>query len=657
LAEAVEQFGVAPWRERQPALRELAARIRESIRGGSIAEAMAALRRLIAPGLDYTSFQTLYRLYKSLPVDALGVKTKVAVLGGAVTTKLAAAIELALFAMGGAVEVIETDYGVYRQEILDPASALYEQRPNSIFLATSWRELIHRPALTSTCEEVSQFVDAEFAHWSALWRTAHERLGCQIIQNNFDRPAWRQLGNHESRQPGGLGRFVSLVNQSFADRAPPYVVIHDLDDLAASAGRAVWGDERLYYHAKMPCPPQHLVEYGFNVASLLAAQMGLAKKCLVLDLDNTLWGGVIGDDGLGGIRLGQGEGEGEAFLAFQRYAKALKDRGILLAVCSKNTEDVAREVFLKHPEMVLRLEDIACFMANWNDKAANLREIARALNIGLNSLVFADDNPAERALVRQLAPEVAVPELPADPADYIQAIEQHRYFQITSLGREDVQRAEYYRANAQRQQMLGGSENVEDFLASLQMVARIAPVDEVSLERTAQLINKSNQFNLTTRRRAAAEVLALLRDPEWFTCTVSLRDRFGDNGLISVLLAAVEDDALVIDTWLMSCRVLKRGVETFVHNYLCRWALQHGIRRIRGEYHPTAKNGIVKDHYAGLGFDKVTETADGHTSWEFVVDDAWVPRTTQIKEEDLFLQLDTATLPVMPPGSSATDRG
>jgi FkbH-like protein len=328
-----------------------------------------------------------------------------------------------------------------------------------------------------------------------------------------------------------------------------------------------------------------------------------------------------------------------------------------LAVCSKNTEDVAREVFLKHPEMVLRLEDIACFMANWNDKAANLREIARALNIGLNSLVFADDNPAERALVRQLAPEVAVPELPADPADYIQAIEQHRYFQITSLGREDVQRAEYYRANAQRQQMLGGSENVEDFLASLQMVARIAPVDEVSLERTAQLINKSNQFNLTTRRRAAAEVLALLRDPEWFTCTVSLRDRFGDNGLISVLLAAVEDDALVIDTWLMSCRVLKRGVETFVHNYLCRWALQHGIRRIRGEYHPTAKNGIVKDHYAGLGFDKVTETADGHTSWEFVVDDAWVPRTTQIKEEDLFLQLDTATLPVMPPGSSATDRG
>ena len=364
--------------------------------------------------------------------------------------------------------------------------------------------------------------------------------------------------------------------------------------------------------------------------------MGLAKKCLVLDLDNTLWGGVIGDDGLGGIRLGQGDGEGEAFLAFQRYAKTLKDRGIILAVCSKNTEAIAKEVFQKHPEMVLRLDDISCFVANWNDKAANLRGIARALNIGLSSLVFADDNPAERALVRQFVPEVAVPELPHDPADYIQAIERHRYFQITSLGREDLQRAEYYRANAERQQALGGSENVEQFLESLQMVARIAPVDEVSLERTAQLINKSNQFNLTTRRRTAAEVMALLDDPAWFTCAVSLRDRFGDNGLVSVLLAKVEDDALVIDTWLMSCRVLKRDVEAMLYNHLCRWALQRGVRRIRGQYIPTAKNGIVKDHYASLGFVQSGEAADGTTSWEFVVDGGWIPCVVPIEEEDLF---------------------
>ena len=229
----------------------------------------------------------------------------------------------------------------------NPESALYERRPASVFLATGWRDLTHRPSLADTREEVGQLVESEFATWATMWGTLHDRLGCQIIQNNFDRPAWRQLSNHESRQPGGFGRYINLVNQALADRAPPYVVIHDLDDLAASVGRNLWGDERFYHHAKMPCPPQHLVDYGFNVASLLAAQMGLTKKCLVLDLDNTLWGGVVGDDGLGGIRLGQGDGEGEAFLAFQRYAKALKQRGILLAVCSKNTEQVAKEVFRK----------------------------------------------------------------------------------------------------------------------------------------------------------------------------------------------------------------------------------------------------------------------------------------------------------------------
>ncbi len=434
LREAVEQFHSPSLKTRQAMFRALVARIREAIDEGRIDEATTALRRTIVPSLDYTSFQSFYRLYKSLATGSGPAESKVAVLGGMTMTKLAMAVELALFSMGGAVEAWETDYGVYRQEILDPDSALYLQNPNTIFLATSWRDLIHRPTLDSSCQDVQRLVETELAQWSSLWQTAHQRLGCQIIQNNFDRPAWRQLNNHESRHPGGFGRFINLVNQALADRAPPYVVIHDLDDLSAAAGRNLWGDERLYHHAKMPCPPQHLVDYGFSVASLLAAQMGLTKKCLVLDLDNTLWGGVIGDDGMGGIRLGQGDGEGEAFLAFQHYAKALKQRGILLAVCSKNSEHVAKEVFENHPEMVLRLDDISCFMANWNDKAANLREIARSLNIGLNSLVLVDDNPAERALVRQLAPEVAVPELSVDPADFIQAIEQHRYFQITSLG-------------------------------------------------------------------------------------------------------------------------------------------------------------------------------------------------------------------------------
>ena len=319
------------------------------------------------------------------------------------------------------------------------------------------------------------------------------------------------------------GGFISRVNDALFDGAPPYVVLHDVDSLAALAGRRAWGDDRMFFHAKLPCAAEFIVDYGFSVASLLAAQLGLSKKCLVLDLDNTCWGGVIGDDGLGGIRLGQGDAEGEAFVAFQQYAKALKQRGILLAVCSKNEEHIAKEVFEKHTEMVLRLDDISCFMANWTDKAANLREIARRLNIGLNSLVLVDDNPAERALVRQLAPEVAVPELPDDPAGFIQAIEPYHYFQTLSIAQEDLQRAEYYRANVQREEALTASADVDEYLRSLAMVARIGPVTPMSLERTAQLINKSNQFNLTTRRarrlrsrpslRIRSGSLALCRSP------------------------------------------------------------------------------------------------------------------------------------------------
>ena len=435
------------------------------------------------------------------------------------------------------------------------------------------------------------------------------------------------------RHPAGLWRFLSRVNEALSDGAPPYVVLHDVDSLAALAGRRAWADERMFFHAKLPCAAEFIVDYGFSVASLLAAQLGLSKKCLVLDLDNTCWGGVIGDDGLGGIRLGQGDAEGEAFVAFQQYAKALKQRGILLAVCSKNEEHIAKEVFEKHSEMVLRLDDISCFMANWTDKAANLREIARRLNIGLNSLVLVDDNPAERALVRQLAPEVAVPELPDDPAGFIQAIEPYHYFQTLSIAQEDLQRAEYYRANVQREEALTASADVDDYLRSLSMIARIGPVTPMSLERTAQLINKSNQFNLTTRRRSAAEVRTIAADPQWLTRTVSLADRFGDNGLISVLLAKVEGDALVIDTWLMSCRVLKRGVEILLNNNLCRWAIGRRLRRICGEYVPTPKNDLVREHFAGLGYVKVSDDCAGHTLWEMRLAADWQPQPVFIEEQ------------------------
>ncbi len=640
----LETFLAAPSPElRQEAFAALVRTLKAALKShGFDAEAASVLRRAAIPSLDFTSAQALYRLLQQVrtaPDDAktavagkgAGTPCRLAVISSFTAGPLTQLIDLFLYAAGVDAEIYEAEYGTFRQEIIDPQSGLYEFKPQIVFIATSWRDLSHIPKVTQDRAAAQAAVEAEVAEWKNLWQTLSGRASCQIIQNNFDAPPWRALDNFETRHPAGRQRFIAAVNAGLADAAPAHVTLHDLDHLAASLGRWKFSDERFFHMAKLPCAPECTVPYAHAVASLAGAHLGLAKKCLVLDLDNTLWGGVIGDDGLGGIRLGQGSAEGEAFLAIQRYARDLMARGVILAVCSKNEEKNAREAFDKHPEMVLRYADISCFMANWNDKAANLRAIAKQLNIGLNALVFMDDNSAERSVVRQLVPEVAVPELPADPADYVQALEQYHYFQVVSLGAEDLKRTTFYAANAQREALQSAAGDIDAFLASLNMTARVEAINAVSLERAAQLINKSNQFNLTTRRYAAAQVAAISNDPAWATRTVTLADRFGDNGLISVLLAKVQDDALAVDTWLMSCRVLRRGVEDLLLDHAVRIARARGLKKIIGEYIRTPKNDLVADHYAKLGFTPLPGAPDGHTRWTLAVAD-FRPRPTFIKE-------------------------
>jgi FkbH-like protein len=620
LMAAVERCNAAGEHDRRAAFRVLLERMKKTQDARQFSAVAAALRLTLTPMLDYTSAQSLYRLYKKLPSEG-GPKFKLAILGGFTTHQLRELVELYLFAASTPAEIYEADYGVFQQEILDPRSRLYEFKPHVVYLATHWRNLGNQPKLSNSPHEVISLLDAEYQHWFSLWQIAHDQFGCQVVQNNFDTPPWRSLDNHEMRHSAALSRFIAEINRLLMEHAPSYVTIHDVDALSANAGRRAWGDERFFLHAKIPCAPEHLVDYAHSVGSILAAQRGLSRKCLVLDLDNTLWGGVIGDDGIGGIRLGQGDPEGEAFLSFQRYVKALQTRGVILAVCSKNDERTAREVFEKHSDMILRIEDISCFVANWTDKATNLRSIAKQLNIGLDSLVFVDDNPAERSIIRQLVPDVAVPEISADPIDFVDVLERHRYFQVATLGSEDFKRTEYYRANARRAEIQGSGDKLEDFLRSLDMIGTIGPIQVTTLERSAQLINKSNQFNLTTRRRSLAEVMALTQSSEWVTITVSLSDRFGDNGLISVVLGHVQQNVLEIDTWLMSCRVLKRGVERFLLNYLCEAAMSRKLTCLRGEYIPTAKNDLVRNHYAELGFNNVGASPDGRTVWELPLAD------------------------------------
>ena len=598
-------------------------------------DALQQLRAKITPDMDFTSASAAVRQLNKLRREGArsAVSTRIAVLGATTTTQLASFLNLFLFAQGIDAEIYEAPYGLVRQEILDPNSALYRFKPNFIFIATTRRDLGAMPALSETRDGVDQLISDTAGEWDALWQIARDRLDCQIIQNNFDPPPVQVFGSIEASYPGAPGYFIESVNRELARRAPRWVSIHDLAGLAASVGRWNWGDDRFFHLAKLPCAPEHLAHYAHGVAALVTARLGRSRKCLVLDLDNTLWGGVVGDDGLAGINIGQGDAVGEAFAAFQSYAKALAARGVILAVCSKNEDANAREPFEKHSDMVLRLEDIACFVANWDDKASNIRRIAQELNIGLDSLVFADDNPAERDIVRQFLPEVAVPEMPADPADYIRAIEKHRYFEMIAVSEEDLQRTEMYRANAQRREIASGATDMEGFLRSLDMKGCIGPVGELELDRTVQLIGKSNQFNLTTRRHSAADVQRMTDSPDWITRVVTLADKFGDNGLISVLFARQDGDALWIDTWLMSCRVLKRGVEPMLLNNLVAEARARGATRLIGEYIPTPKNGLVENHYADLGFLRIEGGENGATRWQYDISPNWAPATHHIAEE------------------------
>ncbi len=559
---------------------------------------------------------------------------RIAVLGSSTTHQLVELLELFLVGEGINARLFESEYGLFRQELLSPSDELASFKPQIIFIATSGRDIARVPRLGMTPAEVTNAVSEEVKDWQHLWTLAFERWGCTIIQNMFDAPPFTPLGHFGARFYASREHFVHRLNLALSESAPAHVVLHDLPALIREAGTRQWFDPRFYLEAKMPCGPECLVQYAHSVMSLLRAIAGKSKKVLVLDLDNTLWGGVVGDAGPGGIVFGQGSGEGEAYLAFHEFCKSLNERGILLAVCSKNDEDKAREAFVKRTDMPLRLENFSCFTANWIDKAENLRTMAKRLELGIDSFVFVDDNPAERAIVRRFLPTVAVPDLPVDPSGYIEALCKHRYFETVSLTAEDAKRAASYSQNAQRQALEAGSTDIGSFLSSLEMVGRIERVSDVNIERATQLINKSNQFNLTTRRRTLAEVKQLASRDDWRLLTIALADKFGDNGIISVLFLQKCEHRVEIDTWVMSCRVLLRGVEQFALDAIIRTARKLGAATLAGTYIPTERNSMVKDHFSKLGFAKLDGDEQGTTRWTLSIPSHYTSPATFIRLEE-----------------------
>jgi FkbH-like protein len=437
----------------------------------------------------------------------------------------------------------------------------------------------------------------------------------QLFVQNIVCPPGGLFGSLDARLRGTQRRRVEKFNEALLgilDECGGLLV--DIAGLAALVGHERWFDARQWHIAKLPFAPEMGPLYADHVMRLVGAVNGSSRKCLVLDLDNTLWGGVVGDEGVHGLVLGQGDALGEAFVTMQQTARLLRQRGIILAVCSKNDESNARAPFREHPDMVLREEDIAVFQANWQDKASNLEAIARALDIGTDSLVFLDDNPAEREQVRQALPEVAVPELTQDASDYAAILLAGGYFETVSFTGDDRARAAQYQANAQRAQLAGAARDMGEYLASLEMVITFTPFDATGRSRIAQLTQRSNQFNLTTRRYDEAAIGTFEQRSDAFTLQVRLADRFGDNGMISVIICVEKEGEWEIDTWLMSCRVLNRRVEQAVLDVLTASARHRGIQRLVGRYIPTEKNGMVRDHYAKLGF-QAAGTQDGADLW------------------------------------------
>ncbi len=550
-----------------------------------------------------------YKELKRLAKGAENCQKKLAILGDCATQQLATAIRGESVRRAFALEVYDGDYDQMEAEILDPQSELYQFAPDYILIAGCTQKLRMRYEDTPMGER-ADFAQKELSRFCSLWERIAANCGARVLMFDFPEPDDAVFGSFAYRTEISFGYQCRKLNYLLGEAMSmqyPYVYPVAVSRIQNQLGRDVFCDARMWYLAKMSMLTETLPYAAALVLDIVLAAQGRIKKCVITDLDNTLWGGVVGDDGVDGIELGE-LGTGPAFVALQRYLKSLRERGILLAVCSKNNEDAAKEPFERHPDMVLRMDDIAMFVANWDDKATNIRLIQETLNIGMDSLVFLDDMPFERDLVRSMLPEVTVPELPADPAMVPAYLEGLHLFEAAGFSEADAARTAQYRAEADRRVAQSRFDNYDDYLTSLEMQGHIAAFDSFHFARIAQLTQRSNQFNLRTVRYTDAEIEALAKNPDYVTRYMTLSDRFGDHGLISVVILQRQADAMFIDTWLMSCRVLRRGVEQCLFDSVVALALDNGFTKLKAEYLPTAKNKMVAHFYDECG---MTPTGDG----------------------------------------------
>ena len=616
------------WLPSHPHFSEALKECRKS--GETLSQRIRQLQNLANHNLDFVQTANIYRTLKNLIASSKGEThdlpvIKLALLASSTMDHVMPAIHVAALRRGFILEYYSGSYNQYQQELLDASSGLYAFHPQVIMIVLHSGDVDTGLPLDTPSSVVADAINNKVEEWKHFWSLAKDRTGSKVVHSTIVAPPLQVFGQMDDLVAASPARIISQINTVLEQKASEEgVLILDLESIASRVGKYEWCNYPMWFHAKQAIPVAHSPLCGDYIARLVGAIQGFSKKCLVLDLDNTLWGGVIGDDGLENIVLGQGNAVGEAFQAFQIYLKQLKNRGVLLAVCSKNDELNAYLPFDLHPDMILHRDDFAIFISNWETKALNLERIASQLNIGIDSLVFFDDNSAERDQIRQFLPKVAVPEVPTDPADFTICLSEAGYFEAAGYTQEDRTRTDSYRTTVQQSQLKSSPRDLDAFLKGLNMELVAASFDDIGIQRIAQLINKSNQFNLTTRRYTEEQVKHFSKQSNVFTLQIRLKDRLSDHGMISVVIARPEEGTrsktLYIDTWLMSCRVLGRQVEEAVLNLIVEYAEQESHEWVIGEYIETAKNSLVLEHYQRLGF--AADGGDvhpGHSRWRLKV--------------------------------------
>jgi FkbH-like protein len=571
-------------------------RARVAAHAGRPRDAVSLLQLALQSGSDYDFFaraETLVRKCRAAFVTRR--KVRIALLGSSTTALLRSVIEMLCLRDGLDPVIYEPPFGAYGQELLQDNSGLHRFAPEFIVLLLNWRDL----GLPHQCPDA--LVASTVERLSGLWYATVRTTSAALIHCSFVPPAADPYQMLSDALPDGRARAIRRINERLRESVPDRIIVLDSERIAAAHSGA-WEDPIQWSSARLYPSASALPLLGEHVTSCIRAALGLTRKLLAVDLDNTIWGGIIGEDGIAGIQLGPPSAVGERYQDFQRFLKGMKERGVLLAVVSKNNRQDVEEVFNKHECSVLHLDDFVAFRVGWGEKAASIRQIGEELRLGLDSFVFLDDNPAERKAVRDALPEVLVPEISGEPAESIEALNRGLYFQALRLTREDQTRSESYLATTKQETLRQSCNNMEQYLAELRMEIECGPVDSQTAVRVAQLINKTNQFNLTTRRYSLEEVERRMRSRDCRFWWFRLRDRFADHGLIAVLLADVRGDEWLVDLWLMSCRVIGRGVEEYMFNRLVEAALREGGRIVRAQYIPTTKNGLVKDLLPRLGF-------------------------------------------------------